>query len=78
MDRKEIKKTCGGFVAEERSRHVETIGKLRLSLSFDRVDAISFHKISCQLIYVDFWTRPRVLCQYSKATPRDAESLFFP
>jgi hypothetical protein len=32
MDRKEIKKTCGGFVAEERSRHVETIGKLRLSL----------------------------------------------
>jgi hypothetical protein len=42
MDRKEIKKTCGGFVAEERSRHVETIGKLRLSLSFDRVAAISF------------------------------------
>lgn len=32
--RKSNKKTCGCLVAEERSRHVETIGKLRLSLSF--------------------------------------------
>jgi hypothetical protein len=69
----EEKKTCG-YCGTSRFV-VETIGTTFLFFFFLH-ELLSSNFFSQHLVLnVDFWTRLRVLCQYSKETHKDVESL---